>query len=352
MTVVGHERLDDRAHATRGTARRRRTDGALIAVGRQLANAAEHPAGLGRTVLLGTGLIAVLTAPALDLSERAWLALAGVSAGMLTLTFATVHVDWKSRSARALLVFPAAVLTALLSLGLAQPVAFAPLTGLLIFVFVYLGLTQPAGTSSKAAPVAAGVYLAVNGQLVASILVRLLVAALVWVFLGELLAQMTARRHTLTNALQRAANRDPLTGADTRRVWDERLRQTHPGTTVVICDLDHFKAINDTHGHLYGDRVLADFGAMLLTALRPVDCIARYGGEEFALLLTDAPIDDATTVLARLHRAWAALRPGITFSAGLAVCHDQRDNLDTFNAADTALYRAKHEGRNSDRIAA
>jgi diguanylate cyclase (GGDEF)-like protein len=87
-----------------------------------------------------------------------------------------------------------------------------------------------------------------------------------------------------------------------------------------MCDLDHFKRLNDTQGHAAGDLILAEFGLVLQTCLREGDYAARYGGEEFALLLPQTTTSQTTAALQRLHQGWAILQPDITFSAGSATC--------------------------------
>jgi diguanylate cyclase (GGDEF)-like protein len=116
----------------------------------------------------------------------------------------------------------------------------------------------------------------------------------------------------------------------------------------VICDLDHFKRLNDTQGHAAGDRVLAEFGMVLHSCLREQDYAARYGGEEFALLLPATGISQAAATLARLRQCWSLLQPGVTFSAGLASFGPNQSAAEVLAIADQALYAAKAAGRNRD----
>ena len=155
------------------------------------------------------------------------------------------------------------------------------------------------------------------------LLARLLIAIPVWLLLAELLAALVAHQRRLTEELRQLAHVDALTGLANRRDLDLRLAAPAPGDTVVICDLDHFKAHNDSHGHASGDLVLVDFALVLRSCLRSDDYAARYGGEEFALLLPDTSEAQAVAILARLREHWTVLRPGISFSSGIASCRDR-----------------------------
>ena len=142
--------------------------------------------------------------------------------------------------------------------------------------------------------------------------------------------------------LAQDASIDPLTGLPNRRTLGRALGRLRPEDTVVMIDLDHFKAINDSYGHREGDRVLRLFGHTLAATVRAADRVGRYGGEEFVVIL---PGNGAERLLARLRIEWMRARPyPVTFSAGVA---DARpDPRKALNAADRALYRAKQTGRN------
>lgn len=159
-----------------------------------------------------------------------------------------------------------------------------------------------------------------------------------------LLSQIAARLERAT-VVRELTDRDPLTGVLTRGAFDARMRQRGAGgkAALALIDLDHFKTINDTHGHAAGDRVLGSLGMLLRRRLRYNDVVARYGGEEFALLLEEVSLDDAATLCERLLSELGELEPGVTFSAGLAPLAESFD--DTFRRADAALYEAKRAGR-------
>jgi two-component system, cell cycle response regulator len=162
-------------------------------------------------------------------------------------------------------------------------------------------------------------------------------------------------------ALRRIATRDELTGLLNRREYDrilaeeeERARRFGHPLGLVIIDIDRFKAINDTHGHPAGDRVLKELAPRLAGAIRTVDRVARIGGEEFALILvqTDGP---AALEVARRAISAVAQSPvpagnglvlDVTASAGVAsLPSDAATAAELVAAADKALYAAKERGR-------
>ena len=159
--------------------------------------------------------------------------------------------------------------------------------------------------------------------------------------------------------LEEVAIRDPLTGLFNRRHFTERFdeeiaRAERSGSPLhlALIDLDHFKQINDRHGHQAGDTVLRGFAETARQTLRRSDLLARYGGEEFVVLFTDGKAPDIELVLDRLRQGLATTRfgdtPGfqVTLSAGLA-SYRRGDTADTLTQrADRALYQAKHGGRN------
>ncbi|HKI87092.1 MAG TPA: GGDEF domain-containing protein, partial [Thermoanaerobaculia bacterium] len=162
--------------------------------------------------------------------------------------------------------------------------------------------------------------------------------------------------------LDREARLDPLTGLAQRRVLERQLeegfeRAAEGGGTlaVVMCDLDHFKRINDTHGHTVGDEALVAIARLLEAHRRGSDLCCRYGGEEFTLLLFDSDGGRALAVAERLRRAIeshefvvSGTRVPLSVSIGLAVFPEliARDGEDLLATADLALYEAKRQGRN------
>nr|WP_218626385.1 GGDEF domain-containing protein [Pseudomonas sp. dw_358] len=121
---------------------------------------------------------------------------------------------------------------------------------------------------------------------------------------------------------------------------------------LALIDLDHFKRINDVHGHAAGDQVLQTFATVATASLRDGDVLARYGGEEFVLLLLDSHAEDLTLCCERLRLAFADARPegleldGLSLSVGMTLLLPGDDLDDALHRADQALYRAKRSGRN------
>ena len=142
-----------------------------------------------------------------------------------------------------------------------------------------------------------------------------------------------------------AAVTDDLTGVGNRRQVNTMLDTLHPGDALLLLDLDHFKDINDRHGHLVGDDVLADLGRFLRINIRDsADTVARYGGEEFLVVLRQ-PGDLASRTAERLLNGWRATNPLATFSIGIALHRDHTPAMTTLHEADRALYEAKASGR-------
>jgi two-component system cell cycle response regulator len=177
------------------------------------------------------------------------------------------------------------------------------------------------------------------------------------------------RAHLLESArapnlpLAALAQTDPLTQVLNRRALTDRLvseldraRRYGHAVAVLMLDLDHFKAINDTSGHLVGDGVLKDTAEILRSAVRSADFVARYGGEEFVIVLPETSIEGAVTFAERLRDRIAgtafagAQGAALTLSVSIGVSLFPGPRIasvdDLLSAADTALYRAKNDGRN------
>jgi diguanylate cyclase (GGDEF)-like protein len=165
-----------------------------------------------------------------------------------------------------------------------------------------------------------------------------------------------------------AALRDPLTGVYNRAMFRERLsaeiiayRSRPRPLAVLALDIDHFKRVNDVHGHVAGDEVLKRVASALRGAIRPEDVVARWGGEEFVVLARDTPVQHAVQVAERLRTAaaaavtlWRGTPVRVTLSVGVTVLAPPRQVLPhaadriLVESADRALYRAKEKGR--DRV--
>ena len=196
-------------------------------------------------------------------------------------------------------------------------------------------------------------------------LVLLLIASLAH-RLARLTQKLQAQRAELRTALDRVqelAIRDELTGTFNRRHMTDliALQRSHHARNalplaVSLLDLDHFKRINDGHGHAVGDAVLRRFAEIAQQQLRGGDLLSRWGGEEFLLLFPATRGADACAALQRIRQALAAhdfsdLAPSlhVTFSAGVAMIDPADSDPAAIERADRAMYRAKNDGR--DRIA-
>ncbi|MEC4982938.1 MAG: diguanylate cyclase [Oscillatoria sp. PMC 1068.18] len=155
---------------------------------------------------------------------------------------------------------------------------------------------------------------------------------------------------------------DSLTGLLNHTTLKERLvtevkraSRLHSPLAFAMIDIDRFKSINDTYGHLTGDRVLKSLSRLLKQRLRQTDITGRYGGEEFAVILPDTDSNAAVKVLDEIRLKFAQVRQqadgeefSVTFSCGIAVYPQQQNSTELNEAADRALYEAKHQGR--DRV--
>lgn len=174
------------------------------------------------------------------------------------------------------------------------------------------------------------------------------------------LTRQMERAHSIST---RAAQTDELTGLMNRRAFFEQgqrlyaqCRHQQQPLCALMMDMDHFKAINDTHGHQAGDQVLRQIGGVISTSFRQDDVYGRLGGEEFAVLLPNTSLETAHAIAEQLVKAIAGLASepvhGLTASLGLA--STQAEDLDLhglMNTADKALYRAKALGRNQVAVA-
>lgn len=160
--------------------------------------------------------------------------------------------------------------------------------------------------------------------------------------------------------LRQLSRMDSLTGLPNRRAADDMLvqliddhNQLHHPASVLVVDVDHFKRVNDQHGHLVGDRALVHLAHLLQSGVRGGDVVARVGGEELLVLLPNTRHEEARELAERVRARVAAhpLRAGameipLTVSIGLAELHPSDGLHDWVGRADGALYRAKHRGRN------
>lgn len=153
---------------------------------------------------------------------------------------------------------------------------------------------------------------------------------------------------------------DNLTQLPNRAAFDERLREVmykvkrlREVFCLLMLDIDFFKKVNDTYGHVNGDRILKEIAAKIKESIRLDDFAARYGGEEFAVILPDTPTEEALAVAERMRDAIKAApfeldgKPlTVTISGGLAQCREECEPEELIRIADKALYQSKSKGRN------
>jgi diguanylate cyclase (GGDEF)-like protein len=180
--------------------------------------------------------------------------------------------------------------------------------------------------------------------------------------LQQELGQRERELSEMNNRLLYISMTDGLTNVDNRRALEERLHEMfehslrlHEPIACVMCDIDHFKKVNDTYGHAAGDAVLKQFAAILKAEAREIDRVGRYGGEEFLLLLPGTVLDSAVTFAERVRERVEAntfsFEGGtLTRTVSLGVASWPHPRIDgreeMLKAADDALYVAKEMGRN------
>lgn len=183
------------------------------------------------------------------------------------------------------------------------------------------------------------------------------------VFAGLIVGYLLAYNRALHNQLTILANTDKLTSACNRQYFDqhfsdelERAQRYHYTLSIIYIDLDHFKQVNDNHGHKIGDSVLIDFSRICHDVIRESDVFARFGGEEFIVL---APMTNRDAALQLYQRIRDAVKDHsfevinwITFSAGIAEMKETDRNIEQILIrADKALYQAKENGRDQAVVA-
>lgn len=157
--------------------------------------------------------------------------------------------------------------------------------------------------------------------------------------------------------IRERSKRDPLTGLFNRRAFfdsAEKLTADHALFSILMIDIDHFKRINDTHGHLGGDGVLSFAARLIANAFRVDDIACRFGGEEFCVLLKDCnasqAVQQAQALVEKFQQSLIRLPDGVdvkvTISAGVSEHLPDHTLLKTIQSADTSLYAAKNSGRN------
>ncbi len=305
-------------------------------------------------LLLLSGILAVAVTPLvyLRLRDEHW-TLAFVNAGIvciMLLLFVFVYVSRRSPPAGMLIVlgFICTALMSTLLLGINE--LYWAFPALMVAYFML---------DTRQATILAGGFVGcfltiVWDELPAVSLVKICLTLVVTVLLAHALS-LTNRRQL--EALRRIANVDPLTGAGNRRAQNLKLdaanaifRRSNSPACVLILDIDHFKKINDTHGHIAGDQLLVDLCELVRRSTRATETLFRYGGEEFVLVAEQTALDTAVNLAEKLRSqiAQAIFTAGIQLTVSIGVAEIQRaeDREGWLGRADAALYRAKGRGRN------
>ena len=242
-----------------------------------------------------------------------------------------------------LLVIPVAVITNFRSLAIKVMLVSA-------LTMVYLGMDMPLLRRPPIVPLPDTV---IDGLHYFNVLGTILILIFLAGYYHYLISKAEAN-------LREMATTDPLTQLRNRRavieaIRDEELRMQRAETQMsfVLCDLDHFKQVNDTYGHDAGDEVLKAVSRVLTEGIREVDHLARWGGEEFLLVLPGAGTQEAQLVAERLRQRIEALRVKvghqelrISMTFGVSALHPGETSENTISRADQALYAGKHAGRN------
>ncbi len=184
------------------------------------------------------------------------------------------------------------------------------------------------------------------------------------IFVGVISYRLSQQLSQQKREFEALSRRDALSGLATRGHWETRLAEEYCRSqrhgrkaALLLADIDHFKLINDSHGHLVGDMAIQLIGQALKAQARAEDCIGRYGGEEFALILPETSVANAVTIAQRIQRTLATVKVpdgpdlSLTVSIGIAELSAQVSGpREWISRADSALYRAKSSGRDCIRV--
>lgn len=254
----------------------------------------------------------------------------------------------RSPSRPMLFVWPYSLFVGMAGASYLAPVAATLCIGSIYLAFLFVGLTQRRGRSLVVLAPALVAYGLIYDLPLQQLVVKMTINAVVWVTVAEIAAWLTWSISEARVEMERLAATDPLTGLANRRYWDEHLPDLLDNTpfgVVLLIDLDHFKAFNDTHGHLAGDDMLIAFAETIRRCVPAGDIAARWGGEEFALAVRDSV---QARIVADEIRHNVPL--GQTCSIGLAEHRPGESVMELVRRADEALYAAKDAGR--DRVVA
>lgn len=266
-------------------------------------------------------------------------------------------LPWTNLPQQSLLVFPLILVVTETALASHTDGVAAYYTGFFTLGFIYIGLTQPRGTSFGFVLLVVPAWIYSQQGLMGHVWIRVLVATVIWVLVGEVVAGYASVHRARSDVLRKTAHTDILTGLASRLVMTQRIDSFIASSQVeaaslLVLDLDGFKAVNDAYGHSVGDELLVAIGQRIRANVSADDVIARLGGDEFAILLERCTPGEAILVAQRLIESVG--RPidltrgsvAVTASVGivdLTMCPSAQDAL---GDGDVSMYEAKLAGKN------
>jgi diguanylate cyclase (GGDEF)-like protein len=315
-------------------------------------------------VWLGAGLVSTL---AVMMACTSWAI--HVPPAALTRSFAILAIamgvnvllflqPWgRLRSRTPLLLFPVLLLVTLLAIAADDQQLAASFTGVLTLAFIYIGLTQRPGTATLFIILATPVWIVCQENQKTAVGVRIPMVLIVWIVIGEVMAAHTSSSRARTDELVAQASNDALTGLAGRQAMTERIDKAiveadERPSSLLVLDLDGFKAINDAYGHAVGDELLIIVAGRIRAHLAAADLLVRLGGDEFAAYLNGCDPASAIGVGQRLVDAVAGpieLSRGnvtVTASVGIIDLQECASSQDAMGGADVAMYEAKLKGKN------
>ena len=286
-----------------------------------------------------------------------WTLAIGIGAGLLALSL--LWLPWYRMSASLLLVFPGILAAAIVATANLEGTITASYVGFLTLSFIYIGITQSRLIPILAMPIAVPIYLLCEVHVTPAIDVRLPIAVVIWLFIGEVLADRSMRSRRQAELLRAQVNRDNLTGLMSRAGLFQEVSDAvgdspefESGTFLFLLDIDGFKSVNDTYGHPVGDQILMALSQRIRDTIRSIDVAARLGGDEFAVLIKGGNEAIARSLGTRLLAAAAKPfdlsfgRVIVTASEGIVHLTKSMTAPDAIRDVDVAMYEAKSNGKN------
>ena len=283
-----------------------------------------------------------------------------IAIGASVLALALLWLPWHRMPAPLLLVFPGIVALTLVATVNLERTITASYVGFLTLSFIYIGITQSRLVPVLALPIAIPLYLLCEIHVTPALDVRVPIAALIWLLIGEVLADQSARGRQQAEILLAHVNRDDLTGLMSRMGLFHEVGRllSDPGTLdgggcfLVLLDIDGFKAVNDTYGHLVGDEILVMCAQRIRQTTRSIDIAARLGGDQFAVVIKNVDDAIAASLGGRLVAAVAEPfdlpfgRVIVTASGGVVHLTDTITAPGAIRDADIAMRESRASGRN------